>query len=490
MVRWIFGAVAALILSLGAIIGLRMGMHKSASATAAVTLAAPPVVNAQAAASHLSAAIKQKTISTTPGVVDEPAAFEGLEALLAQTYPLTHARFTKEKVEGHSLLFTLPGSDPALPALLLLAHQDVVPVDPVTADQWQEAPFDGTIKDGLIWGRGSMDDKGSLIAIMEATEALLAKGFTPKRTLILAFGHDEEVKGAGAAAMAALLTARGIKVWFALDEGMAVVQSFPLTKAPVALIGIAEKGYMTVRVTATGAGGHSSMPPKDSAVDRLARALAAIRGRPFPGGAKDGPAAALLDGLYPNLPPTTQMAVANRWAFGGMIDGQLSASAAGDALARTTIAPTMLGGGVKENVLPQQVHAIINLRLHPRDTPDSALAYLRESAKGIEGVSIEPEGEPNAASKVSAADGPAFALLAAAAKAHSPENAGVAPMLVLGATDSRHYAEVAENTYRFFPMWVSDEDLGRIHGVNERLAVADLERMIKFYAQLIETGTR
>lgn len=490
MWKWILGGVAALLVVFVGIVVVRTNSVAAPGALAAVELAAAPEIDVDRAALRLGEAIRFETISRTEGVVDNPEAFRAFHAWLAQTYPRTHAAMTLERVQEHTLFFTLPGTDASLPPLLLLAHQDVVPVEAGTEGDWEAPPFSGELRDGYIIGRGASDDKGSLIAILEAMEALQEQGFTPRRTIMFAFGHDEETLGGGAQATAALLTARNIRPWFALDEGMAVIEDFPLTGGPVALIGIAEKGYMSVRVTARADGGHSSTPPRDTAVERLSRAIIAIRGRPFPGGLEDGPAPLLLDALAPNMEFAARAAIANRWAFGGLVEQQIAANPASDALLRTTIAPTIVEGGTKENVLPQQVHAIINLRLHPRDNAESALAYLRASVDGIEGVTVEFEGTPNNPSPVSATEGDAYALLASAARAEAPEGAAVAPMLVLGATDSRHYVGVAENVYRFAPFVAAQDELARIHGTGERMSVENMGRLARFYAQLMATGGR
>ncbi len=489
MVKWLVGGIVALLVGVAALMGVRMATFPAGAAfSVAVDLAPAPSVDTARAAQSLSRAIQIPTISLEPGVVSDADAFAALRLHLAQTYPRVHAAMTREIVAGQSLMFALAGSDPALAPMVFLAHQDVVPVEAGSEDQWAHPPFSGAIADDAVWGRGSMDDKGSLIALMEAMEALLAQGFAPRRSVIFAFGHDEEVMGAGAVAMAALLQQRGVRAWFVLDEGSATVEDFPLTGSPVALIGIAEKGYMTVRVTAAGEGGHSSMPPADTAAERLSRAILAIRARPFPGGAQQAPVSDMLRALYPALGLAPRLAIANQWALGGALNDQVSATAAGNALMRTTIAPTVLGGGTKENVLPQEVYAIVNLRLHPRDAPEAALSYLQASVAGIEGVTIAFEGDPTAASPVSSVTADSYALLHAAVGAHAPAGAPIAPMLVLGATDARHYANVAENVYRYFPMMERQADLSRIHGNGERLSLVNLERMIGFYAQVIATG--
>lgn len=485
--RAALGVLAALIILVGVLVVRTLSLAApSAAPGTAITAAAPPI-DAARVAERLGQAIRFRTISHQAGELD-PAPFDAFHAFLRATYPLTFAKFQVEVPAGKTLLMTLPGSDPGLAPILLLAHQDVVPVESASEAKWSAPPFDGAIKDGYVLGRGAIDDKGSLIAILEASEALLAQGFAPKRTIILAFGHDEEVLGSGAQATAALLKSRGVSPWFALDEGLAIVEQFPLTGAPVGLIGIAEKGYLTVTVKATDEGGHSSMPPRRTAAEKVAEALLAIDAKGFPGGLESGPARLMLEAIAPDLPFAQRMAMANLWLFRPLVEAQVAQSRAGEALMRTTVAPTMLRGGAKENVLPQESFAVVNLRLHPRDAKDAALARLQAAVAGIEGVEIIPFARGQDASPVSSATSGAYALIAAAARSVAPEGTPIAPGLVLGATDARHYAGVAKDVYRFSPAVLNDADLAGIHGTDERVSIANLERMTRFYALLIAQG--
>ncbi len=488
--RGFLAFMAVLVLFIGIVVVRTAMVRPGAKLATAVNLAPAPEINVDLAATHLGEAIRIKTISLREGVVENPEAFLGFHAFLQAAYPRVHAALRREVVADYSLLYTLPGSDPSLPPILLLAHQDVVPVEVGTEDNWEAPPFSGEIRDGHIYGRGATDDKGSLIAIMEAMETLLGPGFKPRRTVMLAFGHDEEVLGGGAKAIAELLGERNIHPWFVIDEGMAVLLDNPLTGKPAALIGIAEKGYLTVRVTARSEGGHSSMPPRETACERLSRAILAVRSHPFAGYLEEGPIAGMLDAFIPYLGFAQRAVISNRWASGPLLRSRMGSTPAGDALLRTTIAPTELGGGTKENILPQEVHALVNLRLHPRDSVESALEHLRRSVAGIEGVSIDIHGTPTEPSPVSSTTSDSYALLAAAASAHAPEGTPVAPMLVLGATDSRYYAQLAENVYRFAPEWGLQSEFVRVHGTGERLSVENLGRMVRFFAQLMVTGTR
>ena len=450
----------------------------------------PAVVAADAvdgarAARRLGEAIRFRTVTHQDPAQDELGEWQRLHDWLASTYPATHVALRRELVDGRSLLYTWPGSDPALPPILLMAHQDVVPVSPGTEGDWTEPPFSGALKDGFVWGRGAVDDKGSLVALFEAAESLAAAGFAPRRTVLLAFGHNEEVLGSGAKAIAALLRERGLKPAFVLDEGMVIVEDHPVTKAPVALIGVAEKGYATLRVTATAPGGHSSMPPPQTAVATLAAAVLAITGSPFPFD-YSGPAAEMMEALAPRAPFAIRLAVGNAWLFEPLLERQIAATPSGAALLHTTMAPTMLEGSPKENVLPQVATARINFRIRPRDDSAAVMARAQAAVAGLP-VTLEWERPPNEPTPVSSTGSEAWKLLVELAGEAS--GAPVAPALVLGGTDSRVFAGWAEDVYRFQPLRLRLDELGMVHGTNERMSVANLDRVAEFYRRLIERAS-
>jgi carboxypeptidase PM20D1 len=387
-----------------------------------------------------------------------------------------------------SLLYTWEGSDPGQPPIILLAHQDVVPVPNDTRQNWQVDPFGGIIRDDAIWGRGAIDDKGSLIALMEAAEFFAAQGRQPTRTIIFAFGHDEELGGDnGAVVMARMLAERNVRAWFVLDEGMAALDRHPLTGGPASMIGISERGSGTMRVRAVGQPGHSSMPPSETAVSLVAEAVDRIHSMPIERGLEGGPALGMMRALAPELSLTNRMAVSNEWLFAPLLRQRMEGNPAARALLGTTVAPTMIEGGSRPNVLPGEASAMINFRIHPRDTAADLLRSARQSVADLEGVTVEWAEEPREASPVSSSDASSYALVAALSGAILPD-APVAPGLVLAGTDSRHYAGVAENVYRFQPILLTSEDLEMPHGLNERLSVANFERMIRFYIGLMEAG--
>jgi carboxypeptidase PM20D1 len=479
-------ALVALV-ALAAVIAVRTLTFRAPGAgLAPVELAAPVTVDVGRAAQHLSAAIRLRTVSHQDAVENDVTQWDQLHAWLQQTYPAAHAAMARELVAGHTLVYTWRGADPARPAIILLAHHDVVPVTAGTEGGWKHPPFDGVLADDAVWGRGAIDDKGSLVALFEALESLAVRGWAPQRTLIIVSGHDEEAGGKGAAAAAALLRSRGVQAEFALDEGMAVLAGLPLASEPVALIGIAEKGYATLKVTAPAPGGHSSSPPPETGVETLARAVLAIAGHAFPQ-RFEGPAAEMVRTLAADARWPVRMVVANEWLFGPLLVKQLSATPAGAATLHTTIAPTMLRGSPKENVLPQDASAWINYRILPGNTADDVMARAREAARDID-VRLAWDGKPYDPPPISRTDSPAYALLASLAR--DVAKAPVAPALVVATTDSRHMAGIAADVYRFQPITLALDELEMVHGTNEHLTLENLRRLVEFYTRLVETSAK
>lgn len=477
----------ALLVFLAAIAALTLVALRLPSRQIDVAAAPPRAIEAEQVARHLGEAIQFQTISFS----DDPAqfqteAFEALHAWLAKTYPLLHRTLVQERVGGHGLLYTWQGTDPQLEPILLLAHQDVVPAD--NAERWSRPPFAGIVEDGFVWGRGAIDDKGSLVAICEAVEHLLASGYTPKRSVLLAFGQDEEVGGQrGAGEIAKRLAARNVRALLALDEGSAVVHDLlPGFDRLVALVGISEKGSATLEVVAKAEGGHSSTPPRETASGTLARAIERLEANPLPGGV-GGVTRSFFEFMAPELPLYARVPLGNLWLFAKPIDWALSGQPAANAMLRTTTAVTMLSGSPKDNVLPVEAIAGVNFRLLPGDTAES----VREQVVGIiddERVEVRFKYPPRESSPVSPIDGAAFALIQRTIGELFP-GAITAPFLTVGGTDCRHYEGVTAGLYRFAPFPFGPSDLKLPHGIDERVAVASLPGAVGFYAQLIENAS-
>lgn len=442
-------------------------------------------VVADVALQRLSAAVQIQTIGERELSPQGAAAFEDFHRLVEQAFPQVWALRETLADAGYSLLYRWPGSDPDLAPIILLAHMDVVPVEASTQAQWEHPPFSGVITDDAVWGRGTLDDKGCVMAQLEALTALMGQGFSPRRTVLLAHGHDEEVDGRGGAAkIVEHLKARGEKAWFTLDEGGAVTQGIIKgIEMPVATIMAGEKGYLSVRLRASGTGGHSSTPSDDTAIFRLANALTALEASPMP--RRLIPAVGgLLDALAPEMPWPARVLINNRWLFESVLLGQLEKSPTTAALLRTTMAPTLLQAGIKDNVLPNTADAVLNFRLLPGDSVDDVLQHIDAVINDPQvDIAIEP-GFFSEAPPLSDVDSEAMHVLRDAVSRSFPD-ALVATGIVLATTDNRHYVPVRENGYYFAPFNYTSETATQIHGINEHIGTAEYLNMIEFYQTLI-----
>ena len=440
-----------------------------------------------AAVARFAAGLRFPTISWGGGAKLDAEAFSALREHLRTSFPRVHAALEVERVHDWTLLLTWKGSDPALDPLVLMAHQDVVPIVEESRGDWSQPPFSGAIEAGVVWGRGAMDDKASLFAILEATEALLGAGWTPKRTVILIFGHDEEIGGsAGAGGAAELLSERGIRPFMVLDEGGGVSRGLlPGIDFPVALVGTAEKGYVTLELVVRGKGGHSSMPPKDPVIAVLGGALRRLQDHPMPTHF-DGFLTALIESISPRLPFGYRVVTENLWLFGPVLEIGMARAPRAAALLRTTTAPTMLRGGVKANVLPSEVGATVNFRVHPADRAADVAEHAREAIDD-ERVEIDSQRSTDA-SPVAPAQGPTWELLRASIEASFP-GAVVAPYLIVGGTDARYFRRQEIPSYGFLPIVLDAEAIRIFHGVNERLPVAQFAAAIGFYTDLLRRAS-
>ncbi len=432
---------------------------------------------------NLSNAIQFMTVSNEDPSLNDTSEFALFHEFLRKTYPLVHQTLQKEVHNKFALLYEWKGKDTTLKPVILLAHQDVVPV---VEAEWERPPFSGLIEDGYVWGRGTLDDKGSLIAIFESVEKLIREGFVPTRTVFLAFGDDEEVGGKGAIAIANSLKERGVDAAMVIDEGMVITSGIvPMVSKPVAIIGTSEKGYLSVKLSCNVDGGHSSMPQAETAISILSNALVKItNNRPPPTFTK--PVKEFLRYIGPEIPWPARIVFANRWLLGGVLKSIYTGSGPGNATVRTTTAPTMFESGIKDNVLPTSATAIVNFRLLPGDPSSEILSNLKKIINDNR-VSIKPLDGVREPTPVSPSDNNAFKIIQKTIK-QSFENTIVAPTLMLGASDSRNYIEVSENIYRFAPYQLNPEMLETLHGNNERISIDNFKAMVGFYCRLIRNA--
>jgi len=422
----------------------------------------PVVGDLDGAAERFAGALRFPTISMAE-VAPDTATFLGLHDYLTATYPRVHGTLSREVVSGLSLLYEWTGSDPSLKPMLLMGHLDVVPPIPGTEAEWTHPPFEGRIADGFVWGRGAMDDKVSVISILEAIEGLLADGFAPRRTLYLAFGHDEEVGGGqGARAIATHLDEEGVSDYaLVVDEGGAIVE---------------------------GPGGHSSTPPAHTNIGVLSAAISRLENRPFP--ARFGGASReMFRFLTPEMPFGLRLAFSNLWLTRGLVTRLLVRAPQTGAMVRTTTAVTIIEGGVKDNVLPIEARAVVNHRILPGESVESVVERVRSviddervQVSIYAGMSQEP-------SPVSSTGTWGFRTVERSLRQGVPEpDLEVAPYLVIAGTDAKYYGTRSESVYRFLPARMEADALERIHGTNERLEISNLELSIRFFQQLIRNA--
>ncbi|MCZ6831844.1 MAG: M20/M25/M40 family metallo-hydrolase [Gammaproteobacteria bacterium] len=444
-------------------------------------------VGAGPAAEHLAAAVRFPTVSHQhPGKLDSEA-FNRLHRFFRSTYPETFARLKVEVVNGYSLLLEWPGQDSALAPVLFTAHMDVVPVEPGTAGDWSHPPFAGVIENGVIYGRGTLDDKLGVISLLEAVERLLQQGFAPQRSLFFGFGHDEEIGGVqGAGAIAQRFRERGLYFSWMLDEGGYIISDNPLLpERQVALVGVAEKLYLTLLLKTRGAGGHSSRPPPTTTIGRLAAAVVRVENNPFPAKIVP-PIDTMLTRSAQHMEFPMSFLFGNLWLTEPLVARILGDDQVSSSFVRTTTAATMFNAGVKENVIPQAAEARINFRLLPGDTPEMVLAHVTRVVDDPE-VEISALPREGARAPVAAMEGGGFEVISRATRSVY-RDVVMLPYMMPATTDVRHYVDLADNHYRFHGALISMGQAEQVHGTNEQLAVESFEQTVAVAVAILEAA--
>ena len=430
------------------------------------------------AVQHLSQAVRFATVSSHDKKLVDTSTYVAFAAFLKEAYPLVHQHLQQTTVNTYALVYRWPGKTDKR-RVLLTAHYDVVPAD---AQGWSVPPFAGVVQEGNIYGRGTLDDKGSLIAIMEAVTNLLEEGFVPPHDVYLAFGFDEEMGGAeGAKQVVAYFQAQGLRFDYVLDEGGAVADGaiMGLTQ-PVAVVGVAEKGNTSLELTFSGAEGHSSTPPRDTAVSTMARLIDKVQRRPMKP-RLTGTVKAMLKTVAQHKRGIQRLVMGHPEVFAPLIKKSMLKNRQTAAMLRTTMAFTMASGGSAHNVLPQTASCTVNVRLLQGDTVEGVLDSLRSHGIPFEVNNIQV----SEATRASDIEAEGMRHLCRCIAAVFP-GAVATPYLMVGGTDCRHYEQVADNCYRFLPARVTEEELGLMHGRGEYVSVENLATMISFYTLFLQ----
>ena len=444
------------------------------------------VIDERKAIENLSRSIQFETISHPDYDKFDYDEFQRFLSWLEEEYFQIFKNLEK-KYLGETLLLKWKGEDPSLDPILLTGHYDVVPVRDDANSIWKENPFAGKIDDDYVWGRGALDDKSGVIAILEAVDYLLTQDFVPNRTIYLSFGHDEEIGGRrGAGKVAEFLINEGVELEWTLDEGSFLLKDIiPGVNKPVAVINVAEKGSLTIEVIGKAEGGHSSMPSSNSSVGYLSEALLKLEGNPIPG-KLEGISLGLFNEVSKQMPFQYKILFANLWLFEPVINSFLSNSPTMNAVIRTTTAPTMLSASNRINVLASEAKGVVNFRLHPRDNPETIMNFVNDLI-GNENIEVKKLSAGTLASSVSDWNADGYKVISNAVREVYGDII-VAPGLMVGGSDSKHYGKAAKNSYRFNPFPLSASELSGLHGIDERIKKEDFLNGIRSYIRIIQSG--
>lgn len=447
-------------------------------------------LNEDRAFERFSKALQIPTISLTDPALIDSSQFYAFIEFVQREFPYVFEELDFRLVNDFGMLFHWPsGVAPIADPVLFTAHYDVVPIDSANIDMWKHDPFSGYDDGEFIWGRGALDDKGGVMSILEGISYLINQGFTPNRDLWFAFGHDEEVGGTnGAAKMGDYLEEKGVRFEFTIDEGMPIVMELHEDLfTPVSFIGVTERGNMYLELSVDFDGGHSSLAASETAITVLAQAISKLADNPIPG-RLEGLGLVTLEAIAVDTAPFMhRVALSNLWLFRGLVERRMHAIPGADALLGTTAAPTMFSSGVNPNVLPSRATAVINFRIHPRDTKEEVVEYVRRTI-GDERISLTMYPSARNPAPFSSTESMAYRTIEHTILEIFPDVI-TAPSIFLAGTDSRHYQRLSDNVYRVRTIRAYADDASRVHGVNERLHKENYLDMIRFQIRLMKNLT-
>ncbi len=431
------------------------------------------------AVKNLQELVKFKTVSYRDSSLEDNAEFEAFIDNLPKIYPSVFKTLEVKRFDDRSLLLKWKGKNGGAPAVMM-SHYDVVPVN---EELWSVPPFEAVIKDGFIWGRGTVDTKVTLNGALTSAENLINQGFVPQNDIYFAFSGNEEISGNGAVNIVNYFKENGIEPELVLDEGGAVVENvFPGVKASCGLIGIAEKGMLDVEYKCSSNGGHASAPKPHTPVGILSKACVNIENKPFKT-KMTKPVKEMYDTLGRHSSFLYRMIFANLWCFKWVIT-LLCNKQGGDinALMRTTVAFTQMEGSSASNVIPPEASMVSNIRINPNENMEFCLDYLKKIVNddSVEVVKIHGMNP----SRISRTDVRGYEMVADAV-ASTWRGSIVSPYLMVQCSDSRHYGAISDRVYRFSATDLTKEERASIHGNDERIRISAVEKSVEFYMRLL-----
>jgi carboxypeptidase PM20D1 len=433
------------------------------------------------AISHLRQSIRIKTISWGNNKPADTAEFLAFREFLQNSYPLVHSKLELQTFGGFTYLFKWAGKDSTAQPFVLMGHYDVVPVEEAALAKWTVQPFSGDLKDNIVWGRGAVDDKGSVIAILEATEKLLSENFIPERNVFISLGHNEEIGGIGGAEdVAKWFKQNNIKPALVLDEGGMITKKLKYTQKPVALLSTAEKGYISFELKVEIPGGHSSQPARETAIDVMNKALFKLRKEQMPAVFSE-PVTEMFRRLGSELPFKEKMAFANQWAFKNLIASSVENDGQQNAIFRTTLVPTIINAGIKDNVIPSVATAVVNGRILPGQSIEEVEAFMKKQIADDRVVIKRMNGEYYKAPGITPSDSKAFQFVESVTGKTIKDIVPV-PFQLMGTTDSRYFQDYSDGVIRFIPY----TDVKGYHGIDEQINLDDFRQMVFFYAVFLK----
>jgi carboxypeptidase PM20D1 len=484
MFKYVTYSILGLILIISAVVLVRTSMLQPLPEAVYANIKIPKI-DINTAAQNLSRSIQFKTISTYDNNKENADSFEQFHEFLHKTYPTVFSKLQLKEFPPFGILLKWEGKNPELKPIMLMAHQDVVPISPNSEGSWKHPPFSGAIVGGVIWGRGSLDDKGSLIAIMEAVSDLIKEGYTPNRTTYLFFSDKEEILGETAKKVASYFKENNIRLEAVFDEGgFILADAFKEVNGPVVAIGLSEKGYLDLELSASSLPGHTAIPHGQTTVAIISKAISKLDEDPFPVHI-NGFRIKTYETLASHMSFFDKLPLANMWLFEPFIIRFNRNNPLFKAVNSTTSAASMFTAGVRPNILPPEAKAIVNFRIIHGETVESVIEHVQQTIDDPR-IALKKLIEVNP-SHFSSQDTPAYKAITKIVNVLYPDIHPVfAPFTTLGVTDSRNFADVSDNQYRFLAALESMSELAGFHGTDERLSIDNLGKMIQFYMLLIK----